>query len=32
MTMIRKIITIPNAMDRWIKAQIESGYYRDDSE
>ncbi len=31
-TMIRKVITIPNAMDKWIKTQIKSGYYRNDSE
>jgi putative addiction module CopG family antidote len=30
--MIRKVITIPNAMDKWIKTQIKSGYYRNDSE
>ena len=32
MAMIRKTITIPDAMDGWIKAQIESGRYGNDSE
>ncbi len=32
MPMTRKTITIPDAMDGWIKAQIESGRYGNDSE
>lgn len=32
MTMMRKTITLPNAMEHWIKAQIESGRYATDSE
>ena len=32
MAMMRKTITIPDAMDEWIKAQIESGRYGNDSE
>ncbi len=32
MVMMRKTITIPDAMDGWIKAQIESGRYGNDSE
>lgn len=32
MTMTRKTITIPNAMEDWIKAQIECGRYGNDSE
>lgn len=32
MTMMRKTITIPDAMEGWIKAQIESGRYGNDSE
>jgi antitoxin ParD1/3/4 len=32
MTMMRKTITIPDAMDSWVKAQIESGRYGNDSE
>jgi antitoxin ParD1/3/4 len=32
MTMMRKTITIPDAMDEWIKAQIASGRYGNDSE
>jgi antitoxin ParD1/3/4 len=32
MPMMRKTITIPDAMDRWVKAQIESGRYGNDSE
>lgn len=32
MAMIRKTITIPDAMDRWVKAQIEQGRYGNDSE
>ena len=32
MTMTRKTITIPDAMDRWVKAQIERGRYGNDSE
>jgi antitoxin ParD1/3/4 len=32
MTMMRKTITIPDAMDGWIKSQIESGRYGNDSE
>lgn len=32
MTMMRKTITIPDAMEQWIKARIESGRYVNDSE
>jgi len=32
MAMMRKTITIPNAMDEWVKAQIENGRYGNDSE
>ena len=32
MAMMRKTITIPEAMEDWIKAQIESGRYGNDSE
>jgi len=32
MTMIRKTITIPDAMEDWIKARIASGSYGNDSE
>jgi len=32
MSMTRKTITIPDAMDGWVKAQIESGRYGNDSE
>jgi len=32
MPMMRKTITIPDAMDGWVKAQIESGRYGNDSE
>jgi antitoxin ParD1/3/4 len=32
MSMVRKTITIPEAMEGWIKAQIESGRYGNDSE
>lgn len=32
MSMTRKTITIPDAMERWIKAQIQSGRYGNDSE
>ena len=32
MAMMRKTITIPAAMEDWIKAQIESGRYGNDSE
>ena len=32
MTMTRKTITIPDAMDGWVKAQIASGRYGNDSE
>lgn len=32
MTMTRKTITIPAAMDEWVKAQVESGRYGNDSE
>jgi antitoxin ParD1/3/4 len=32
MSMMRKTITIPEAMEDWIKAQIESGRYGNDSE
>jgi antitoxin ParD1/3/4 len=31
MAMLRKTITIPDAMDGWVKAQIESGRYGNDS-
>lgn len=32
MAMTRKTITIPDAMDGWVKAQIASGRYGNDSE
>jgi antitoxin ParD1/3/4 len=32
MSMLRKTITIPEAMEDWVKAQIESGRYGNDSE
>lgn len=32
MVMTRKTITIPDAMDGWVKAQINSGRYGNDSE
>ncbi len=32
MAMMRKTITIPDAMEGWVKAQIESGRYGNDSE
>jgi antitoxin ParD1/3/4 len=32
MSMMRKTITIPEAMEEWVKAQIESGRYGNDSE
>jgi antitoxin ParD1/3/4 len=32
MVMMRKTITIPDVMDEWVKAQIESGRYGNDSE
>ena len=32
MTMMRKTITIPGAMEDWVKAQIKSGRYGNDSE
>jgi len=32
MTMMRKTITIPDAMEEWVKAQIASGRYGNDSE
>jgi len=32
MTMMRKTITIPVAMEEWVKAQINSGRYGNDSE
>ncbi len=32
MPMIRKTITIPNAMEDWVKAQITNGRYVNDSE
>lgn len=32
MTMMRKTITIPDAMDGWVKAQIAKGRYGNDSE
>lgn len=32
MTMMRKTITIPLAMEEWVKAQIEAGRYANDSE
>ncbi len=32
MAMMRKTITIPDAMEEWVKAQINSGRYGNDSE
>ena len=32
MTMMRKTITIPDAMESWIKTRIQSGQYASDSE
>ena len=32
MTMMRKTITIPDAMEEWVKSQIKSGRYGNDSE
>tara|TARA_R110000868_G_scaffold190550_1_gene434369 strand:+ start:28829 stop:29086 length:258 start_codon:yes stop_codon:yes gene_type:complete len=32
MTMMRKTITIPDAMESWIKIRIKSGNYANDSE
>ena len=32
MTMTRKTITIPNAMEDWVKAQVAAGRYASDSE
>ncbi len=32
MPMMRKTITIPDAMEQWVKAQINSGRYGNDSE
>jgi antitoxin ParD1/3/4 len=32
MSMTRKTITIPSAMESWVKAQIQSGRYGNDSE
>ncbi|MBL4787073.1 MAG: type II toxin-antitoxin system ParD family antitoxin [Cohaesibacteraceae bacterium] len=32
MAMMRKTITIPDAMEEWVKAQISSGRYGNDSE
>jgi len=32
MTMMRKTITIPDAMEEWVKAKIASGRYGNDSE
>ena len=32
MAMMRKTITIPGAMEDWVKAQIENGRYGNDSE
>ena len=32
MAMMRKTITIPDAMEDWVKAQINSGRYGNDSE
>ncbi len=32
MAMLRKTITIPDAMEGWVKAQIASGRYGNDSE
>ncbi|WP_417489907.1 type II toxin-antitoxin system ParD family antitoxin [Maricaulis sp.] len=32
MTMMRKTITIPDAMESWIKIRIQSGHYANDSE
>ncbi|WP_417485115.1 type II toxin-antitoxin system ParD family antitoxin [Maricaulis salignorans] len=32
MAMMRKTITIPDAMESWIKTRIQSGHYANDSE
>ena len=32
MTMIRKTITIPSAMEHWVKIQVATGRYASDSE
>lgn len=32
MSMMRKTITLPLAMEEWVKAQIEAGRYANDSE
>ena len=32
MTMTRKTITIPNAMEDWVKSQVAAGRYASDSE
>lgn len=32
MTTVRKMITLTNQQDNWIKSQINAGYYTDDSE
>ncbi len=32
MSMMRKTITLPMAMEEWVKAQIEAGRYANDSE
>lgn len=32
MTMIRKTITIPSALEDWVKAQVATGQYASDSE
>lgn len=32
MSMVRKTITLPEPMDEWVKTQVESGRYANDSE
>ena len=32
MSMVRKTITLPQPMDKWVKSQIEAGRYANDSE
>jgi len=32
MAMMRKTITIPDAMEEWVKTQIKNGHYGNDSE
>lgn len=32
MSMVRKTITLPQPMDKWVKAQIDAGRYANDSE